>query len=561
MSRGRALLAVGLAVLAVYALAALGAPVGIVEDDAMHILLARALRHGAFALPDASGLPVNDPLPGFAALLTLPVLLIDPRWGLLRFLGLISAAAAVFFTWRLARRFLGETEALAAVLLTALNPLLVGRAGLVLPDLPFLALSLVLFGSMPAAASVSGTLLLAAGAAAASLLRPQGALLVVSLGAGIWAARGWRRAAAFLLPASAPLALWTLRNALLTTAASGYVSNLSAEAAGLAEPRAGIAHAVGLLAAAGGDGLLALAGLPAPWLAAAGLAALLTAGAGTVRLLREREDARIYAVACYGILLMAQHLVWTPLEPRYVMLFLPFAWILILAAAAALTGRARAAAAVALGVLLVLCLRADLTLAKAGLRGSAEFQPATMAWLREHTPAEARVASLEWASVDLLSGRRALVPALDAASRDAWLAWSLRQQVGYLHVVSSFPAGGYYPGPARRLAENLESWAASSPYAREVFRSADEETAVFRIEHPDPPRFLKACDAYSAAMSALRLAAPPAVIRKKIDEAIALEPRLALPWLILARLENDPDKRQRMLREAIRLDPTLQLSR
>ena len=557
MSRGRLLSA--LALLAVYVLAALGTPVGIVEDDAMHILLARALRHGAFALPDAFGAPVSDPLPGFAALLTLPVMLVDPRWELLRLLGLLSAAAVVFLTWRLARRFLDERAALAAGLLTALNPLMVGRAGLVLPDLPFLALSLILFESMLAPATLSASLLLTAGAGAATLLRPQGAMLVLSLGAGIWAAKGWRRASVFLIPAFAPLALWTLRNHLLTATASGYLHNLSTEAARLAEPRAGASHAVGLLAA-GGDGLLALAGLPAPWLAAAGLTALLAAGAGTVRLLRECEDPRIYAIACYGILLMAIHLVWTPVEARYLILFLPFAWLMILAAAASLRGKARWAAAAALCSVLLVSVRADLTLAKGGLHGSARFQPATMAWLRDRTPPGSRVASLEWLSVQLLSGRRAVFPSLEADNRDSWLAWNLRERVDYLHVVSSFPAGGFYPGRARRLAERLAPWAASTSYAHEVYRNASETTTVFRIEHPDPARFLKAWSAYASAVEALRLAQPPAGIRAKIDEAVALEPRLALPWLVLAHLENDPAKRRRLAEEALRLDPTLELT-
>ena len=299
---------------ALYLLAARATPVGAAEDDALHILLARSLRHGAFAFPD--GTPANDPLPGFAALLSLPAAIVDPHWEFLKIIGLLSAAAVIYLSWRLARRFLDESWALAAAALVALNPLTVTHAGLILPDLPYLALSLFLFDRMLEPGFAGAPLIIAA--AAASLLRPYGAWLIVSLGLGIAAAKGARKAASFALPSLIPLALWTWRNHLLTGAGSGYLLNMRAETVALAEPRTALLHAGGLLAAMGGEGLLSLGRwLPLAGLVAAGAVCVALIGTGAVRLLRRKPDPRAFALGAYAIILSAQHLVWMPLEARY----------------------------------------------------------------------------------------------------------------------------------------------------------------------------------------------------------------------------------------------------
>ena len=84
--------------------AALRPPLGAASDDALHLLLARNLLAGGFAVPDAAGVPVTDPLPGFAMLMAVPETLLSPHWGLLRFAALGASAALAYFAWRLARR-------------------------------------------------------------------------------------------------------------------------------------------------------------------------------------------------------------------------------------------------------------------------------------------------------------------------------------------------------------------------------------------------------------------------------------------------------------------------
>ncbi|MFI5346705.1 MAG: hypothetical protein ACHQ51_10060 [Elusimicrobiota bacterium] len=542
---------------ALYLLAARATPVGAAEDDALHILLARSLRHGAFAFPD--GTPANDPLPGFAALLSLPAAAVAPHWDLLKIIGLLSAAATVYLTWRLARRFLDEGWALAAAALVALNPLTVTHAGLILPDLPYLALSLFLFDRM-LEPGFAGAPLIAA-AAAASLLRPFGAWLILSLALGIAAAKGARKALAFALPALLPLALWSLRNRLLTGAASGYFLNMRAESAALAEPRIALLHAGGLLAAMGGDGLLSLGNLlPLKGLIAAGAACGALAVIGAVRVLRRKPDPRAFAIGAYAIIVSAQHLVWMPLEARYVLPLLPLAWIMILAELAPRL-RGKNAPALLFALLALPAVPLDLALAAPGLTQTARFQPGTMSWLRENTPPGARVQTLEPQTVTLLSGRAADLPGFDSAARDAWLAWTLRQRFDYVHVAATFVPGGFFSPAMGFTASHLGPWARSTPYAREVFRNDAEGTSVFLIRHPDPERYLKAWSAFVSASVTLRRGGTAAAARADLDRAIALEPGLALAWAYRGLLTADPRERRRLLEKAAALDPTSELIR
>src|SRR5579859_6763988 len=240
--------------------AALRTPLGAASDDALHLLLARNLLAGGYAVPDAYGVPATDPLPGFPFLMALPVRLLAPHWAWLRVVELASAAALAFLLWRLARRLSGEPAAWAAAFLVAVNPVLAGWAGVALPDAPFLVVSagafLLLCAPRPSVPA------LALAAAAAALLRPQGAVLACALAAGLVLRAGPRRAAAFLAAALAPLGLWLLRDRLVAGSATVYLEHWrSLREVG----RGGLAHAVemGLGVARGFFG-----SLPAPALAA-----------------------------------------------------------------------------------------------------------------------------------------------------------------------------------------------------------------------------------------------------------------------------------------------------
>jgi len=548
--------ALGVALVILYILAARGQPVGAIGDDSLNIMLARSLRHGAFSWPDAHGAPSADPLPGFAALLLLPVWIVEPRWDALRFIGLLSLPAALFFCWRLARRLLPSGAAVAVVWLTALNPLFVGRAGFVLPDILLLALSLALFDQLDR--DPDRWLPAGLGAAAATLLRPHGFLLALCLALLLWLRGGWRRAVGFSVVAFLPLAAWLVRNMRVVGTSAGYVPHMRSQIVLLAEPGAQSAHAGRLIAAFFGNGLLAVPGNLYWWSVTAGFATVLVAGFGVARLLRPREDPLACALAAYAIGLLVLHSLWLAVAQRYVMPIIPIVWIFLAAAAQPLLRGRRAAAGILIAALTLFLSRADAIWVKSGWSAPPRYQGETMSWIQRQTPADARFESMEHVTLSLLAGRRAELPAFAAGAptRDAWLAWSLSRGIGYLHIAADLKVDGYFPDPAKTLFANLARWARSSPYLREVFRSPVDGTVVFRFQHPDPARYLRAWRSYEFAGEAARSGASEESIRRKLQEAVRLEPTLAYAWAALSQYECSPQARLSDLETAAKADPT-----
>ncbi|MDD5655878.1 MAG: hypothetical protein PHF00_01300 [Elusimicrobia bacterium] len=519
---------------------AFGYPVGLFQDDALHILLARALEHFSFALPGRA--PAADPLPGMAAILALPVRLAGSHFGWLRWIPLAAGWVAVFLSFRLLRRVLPETLAMLGAVLTAFNPTLLENAGIVRPDLVFLAAALAAFDAL-----ASGALAWAAlWAALAGMLRPHGALLIAACGAALWLRGGRRRAMVWTAAAGLPLAVWSLRNLLAAGTASDYVSNL-----GLRLSAAGPWQWAAALADIFGKGLLAVPG--GSWAAPA---IIIPGAVGAVRLSRTCPGSWTLAAALYAGGFVLLQAAWGVADPRYVLALLPMAWLFALAAAG--SSRTRPAAVAA-----ALCLAAGAS-ADAGLlrarRARAELWPRTLAWIRAATPPQARFQTMFPMPVMLLTDRQAFEPPL-AFNRDSWLAFCLSERIDYLHLDRAVGRWSTLPAPRRAVLRELPRWAASTPYAAEVYRDEGEGSAIFRLAQPEPARYLKGFARYLSALDALASGAEPKTVRAGLLEAAALEPRLALPWAMLGHLASDAKEKRECLAKALRLDPTLDAAR
>jgi hypothetical protein len=398
------LIALGAALAALYVLSARRLPVGILNDDAANILLARALLHGTYSFPGGMGRP-EEFMPGMPVLLALPAALVAPHWRLLSAIPLLCAALAVFLTWRLARRFMGPEAAGAVALLVALNPVLVGLGGLVMPYLPSLALTLALLD----AADARGTRalgLLALGLALATLLRPYGALLAVCMAVPL-AHRGRGRDAGLILAAGLlPLAAWSLRNRLTPGASPDYFGSWRSRVASIGTPALELRHAADIAARVFGEGLLGLSYLPYAARAAAGVLALAAAAYGAARLLKRAEDdARAFAFVAYPACLLLVHLTWPIVSTRYMFSFAPFVWIMIGAAAEPFFARRRVLARAATAVAALAALSFDLSFAVQGFAAPGAYIPNTVAWMREHVPANSRLYAEKNYALALATGR------------------------------------------------------------------------------------------------------------------------------------------------------------
>jgi len=461
----------------VHLAASLRTPLGAASDDALHLLLARNLLSGGFAVPDAAGVPVTDPLPGFALLMAVPEGLLAPHWGLLRFAALLAAAALAFFAWRLARRLSGEAAAWAAFLLIAANPTLIGWAGAALPDIPFVAASAGAF--LLLSLDEPPLLALAALAAWAALLRPHGALLAVALAAGVGFRAGPKRAAVFLSGALAPLALWLLRNRMVSGTATAYVDHWRELSA-----FTGASYLVRAAALAAGLGRGLFGSLPAP-AAFLGLAAAAAAAAfGARTLWRARAPGArpfLVAAAVYAGGLAAMHVGWGVWQSRYALTFLAPAVPLWAAAFAALRSKRRSAALVVLALAVAPGLFRAADFAREGLtEPRVELWPRTARWLRQNVPAGAGVISTEPYLVALTTSRRAYFPPR-AASREAWL--SLLRSAGVRFVlVRAHGERAYLYGGARTLLSDFDDWAVPSPPLTLAFTDEEEGSTILHLE-------------------------------------------------------------------------------
>jgi hypothetical protein len=468
-----------------------GNPVGLIEDDSVQVLLARSLSRGSFALPDENGAAVSDPLPGLAAILAAPVRLLEPRWGGLRGVSLLAMALVALFTWRIGRRLLPGPWPAVAAALTALSPVFVRHAGLVLPDIPYLALTLMAldFGTLGGAQAGGSRTRLAAGVLAAglaALVRPHGALLCLALAVGFLASAGSRRRGLLFLASLAPLGLWLLRNKLAAGVSTGYAVNWRGQVALLGEPGAQVSHGLSLVSSFFGFGL---AGLSRPsWLVlTAGACLLLCAGWGLVRLLKERrtQEPLLFAMAAYSIMVLVLHMTWSPEDSRYAIPLAPLVWIFAAAAAgSAAPPRAALSAAFLLGFLALTACWKDFDLARASLARPSSYQSRTMAWIRSNTPPGALIESLKFNTVMLLTGRPCLPPPLSLEGPQQWTEASRKAGVSFVHVEHLFRPGGFVPPGVMDVGRRINGWASSLPEGALVFRDDAEGASVFRLAIP-----------------------------------------------------------------------------
>ncbi len=522
---GRLAAGAGLSIAAlIHAAAALRHPVGSFNDDALFILLAKSLRAGAFVLPD--GNPATDPLPGFPALLLLPAWIVEPRWHCLQVLGPLCVAVSIYLAWRIGSRLLPAEWAWVPALGLAFNPVLVGLSGIVIPDFAAMALGLLLIEGLPRATTPRRLAALAAGAALAGLIRPQGILLAACLAAAVWRARGAAAGAAFGTGALLPVGAWLLRNRLLAGSATDYLSNWRSQLFMFWDLGSQARHAAAFSASVFGEGLLGLGWGQAPR-AVAGLAVLAACSWGAARILKPREDAAAFVLAAHAVLVLCLHATWPLTEPRYVIPLLPAAWIFLAASLAKLSERGRPLARGLLALILLSVLRHDIAYAAKAISPRAAYQPRTMEWIRRHTPPTARFQSMMSHSLTLLTGRPSSPPRFNLRDGPEWLAAALEDKVEYVLASSELQSGEFsYPQVPFMTEPTLRQWVEDSPFVRRLHGDPGEGTWVVRIAHPSPGRFVEAYRLCRAAERAGAAGEPAAAVQGLVARARRLEPSL-----------------------------------
>ena len=399
---------------------------GVENDDALYVLAARALAEGHYRmwfLPGAP--PFTDTTPGFPAFL-LPTAALAPdaflAHQLLSALYLALAAAAVTFWFR--RRF-STLPAVALGAAFALNPLVLSRAGIVMPEPVFVLAVLAVFALLPGPGWKTGLALLGA-----YLIRP--AALPLWGAAGLSLALQKRRRdliGALAIPLTG-FALWSW------WARQGggpqEAKELSLLGAMIDDGRGAA------LVLANGRQLLETWGrtlLPLPW-AKNNLAALLAgavpAALVLTGLIRRLRAHRADALSWFVIGSLAMHTLWPWWYERYLVALLPF----LLRTAAeglplALKARPRATALAAGAVIAVAFLSQGIPLLRGDEAGRAPALKNTYAWIRQNTTPADGFASALYAR-DLLWTGRVFQPLGTADSAEALSASLRRRRARYV---------------------------------------------------------------------------------------------------------------------------------
>lgn len=461
------------------ALALPGPFLGCEHDDAMYVLAARALAdEGAYRFATVPGFPRIGLFPP-----GLPLLLAPFAWAFPERPGTFALAAWSWLVlcdvlaWIWLRRRLGSPLGTAAFFLFALHPLLLARAGVVMPEVPFLAVALgfLLAAERPRRSpTVEGSLV-----AAGWLIRPGAVALLPALLAGPMVKRRPLDVLTALAPLGACMALWAM-----------WTGGPIAEFGELAATRA-LAPLTLLTNAVGSAGYYAgvvgasvwPAGVPGSVLP--GVILLSMALVGLRRELR-RDPADPGAWTVIGW--CALHLVWPWRFERYLVPVWPFLLVSFIKGAQALGERLRKprvepALALTVGLLLLQSVLSSWRPLLSPQIPSAPPLARTYAWIRDNVPPSGVLASLLWAR-DTVHAQRAFVPVPDEGSEADLLRRFGEQRVG--HVLWTrvpdigLPRGSATEAVLRRLDGLTRSW----PVA---FSDAAEHARVLRVPQQAAP--------------------------------------------------------------------------
>ncbi|HSM12840.1 MAG TPA: hypothetical protein VLA66_02135 [Thermoanaerobaculia bacterium] len=192
---------------------------GLRHDDGIYLSTAKSLAEGrGYRLIHLPGEPAQTKYPPLFPMLLAPVWIAAPEWPAnvywFKLVGITTMAVALLLFQRVARRVVGLSAlgSLAALLICAASPLLLGSASWVLSEPLFAACvagALLATGRAASSTPASRAAILAGAlAGAATLVRLQGVVLVAAIPAALLLEGRRRDAGRALVAGAAPVAAW-----------------------------------------------------------------------------------------------------------------------------------------------------------------------------------------------------------------------------------------------------------------------------------------------------------------------------------------------------------------
>jgi hypothetical protein len=201
---------------------------GFLSDDGNYIVGARSILHGSYREMNRPEAPAQTLfLPGFSLFLSPFVAAIDRRWASLQAVPIGLLLLSVLLLWRLFKDRLSLPERALAVLLFAVNPVVVNLSTLLLAEGWYLVLSLWILIRLDVLlkrdAESPEWIWLGILLGWATLTRPEGISLAAAIALIAITPRYRRRVLGMLAPALIMWSAWLARNYSLTHHVSDYV--------------------------------------------------------------------------------------------------------------------------------------------------------------------------------------------------------------------------------------------------------------------------------------------------------------------------------------------------
>ncbi len=553
--------------------------IGCFSDDARDLLAAKALLQGHYAsLQSPDHPPLNFPLPGFPLLLAPVMALVGHHWAWMKIIPLASALVSGILFWGLLEDVVEPRIRIFLLLLFLFNPSTLFLSGVLIADTVFVALVLAVFWylkqSLRAPSSINNWAL-GILCACATMVRPEGILLPLTIVASFLYTKRSRQALIGLVPTAVVGIAWLYRNQDLTGQWSGYGTLWQMSLESLSRTTLLVHHWSRVANVWFWEMLLGISFGETSrwWLSLTSWAGGVFAIWGFFTWLRESNASHALALAMglFAGSFMGLHGVWLAVHPHYFFPMLPFS--LLFLAKALNEGERRWSVMAKIGALGLALAGATYAVqdyyqafSSHGITTENRLPAATLAWIKTQVPLDPnhKILAVRAPTITLYTDRYSLayVPARDAEQfRFQLLTKGIshvlieRVPILFVNVQGTLDPVGYW--------NQTTDWMANWPAAfRPVFSDEEEGTAIYEVKFSTPY-----VTAYQRFLDASRLFATGRVKEgmRGIELALQSDPELTSALngyaAIVLEFGGPLDLAEARLREAIRLRPDFALAR
>jgi hypothetical protein len=473
--------------------------VGYFNDDALYTVAAKSLLQGHYVrLYHPLLQPFNHPLPGYPAFLAPFVAILQPHWAYLKLVNIGVTLGTCVLLWNFLKIWLKPQACAAVTAIYAFNPLTVSYASSVMPEpcfLFFILGSLHMFHAELARTKNSRAWILSGLLAWTALVRPEGIIFVIAVGAGAVWVRRKDLAGRIALSTGIVLGGVLLRNYLLTHSATNYLDTFKGTSGHVLERSGNVLNQfIQLFESVVLETVLTFSrDVHSTWNPLSKtlliLFAIACAAAGFVQLMKGSREKKtlILVMGVFGGGYLLIHAFW-PVDSRYFLPILPF-WIFLSVYGlmhARVPKELVQPVVIALGgILLCLYIRQDIHRVQKvwthSTPASYRLPTQTLEWIRSNTAPEAIF--LGKAPVIYLYTGRQGVSAVRAQTPEEFRDRLKLMGIAYALIqprdLMSFQNSQNDP---EQVWGKTQEWLASNPkHFVPVYQNPEEETIVYRL--------------------------------------------------------------------------------